>query len=72
MTETKAERKQAWEWVTTRDGRGCRDSVEIAPEKDGVYLLDYSNLNIDRDCTVQAYQQVSIAGGSFKLTAVGG
>ena len=67
----KNESVQVQEWVTTDHSRGCRASVKFTPDKNGVYLLDYANTNINRGCTVQAYRQVPIEGGRFKLSAVG-
>lgn len=48
----------------------CTSDLSFQPEAGKVYLLDYSNLNIDRDCSATAYEQSQLNNGEIKLTPV--
>lgn len=51
--------------------RACNVQISFTPEQAKVYLLDYSSPNIDRDCSGNAYLQVSHGGDKFTLSKVG-
>lgn len=48
----------------------CNATVNFVPKAGKVYILDYSSPTVDRDCTVNAYEQVKTKGDKFKLVKV--
>jgi hypothetical protein len=57
--------------VTRLHAQGCNTSAQLLPEKDAVYLLDYSTPAVETGCAVKLYRQVSTGGGNFKLEPLG-
>lgn len=51
--------------------RACTVEVSFTPKAGKIYMLDYSNPNVDKDCRAHAYEQIPQAGGKFKLVKVG-
>ncbi len=50
--------------------RACTAEVSFTPQAGQVYLLDYSDPEVDRDCTANAYLQAHQSGNRFKLEKV--
>jgi hypothetical protein len=50
--------------------RACTAQLTFTPEAGQVYLLDYSDPEVDRDCMANAYQQGRPHGNHFKLAKV--
>jgi len=48
----------------------CTSDISFLPKAGKVYLLDYTNPNIDRDCRATAYEQIKLKDGKFKLKPV--
>ncbi|MGD8546899.1 MAG: hypothetical protein PVJ10_02950 [Thiohalophilus sp.] len=48
----------------------CTADLSFKPEAGKVYLVDYTNPNIDRDCRASAYEQRKLNNGKFKLVRV--
>jgi len=49
-----------------RDARGCAANVTITPVKDAAYLLDFSNMLVGRDCSLETYEEQSQRDGTVK------
>lgn len=49
----------------------CTTQLSFTPQAGKIYMLDYSNPNVDKDCNANAYEQIQQAGGKFKLVKVG-
>lgn len=74
ITETRTVNGQAQttnRWVTDYHHRGCTMGVKFIPVKDKMYLLDYTNLDIDKGCILNAYEQIVESKGKFNLLPVG-
>lgn len=74
ITETRTVNGQAQtanRWVTDYHRRGCSAGVEFLPVNNKLYLLDYTNPNIDKGCTLSAYEQILEDKGKFRLRIVG-
>jgi hypothetical protein len=61
------ENQPATEWLE----RACRASVMFTSALDQVYVIEYSNMHMDSNCTIQAYHQTMEANGSAHLDPVG-
>lgn len=48
----------------------CTADLSFTPQAGKVYLVDYTNPNIDRDCRATAYDQQKLKNGEFKLVRV--
>lgn len=48
----------------------CTSDMSFTPEAGKIYLLDYTNPNIDRDCRASAYEQIKLKNGKFELKPV--
>jgi len=48
----------------------CTTQLSFTPQAGKVYLVDYSDPNIDRDCRASAYEQRKLKSGKFKLKRV--
>ncbi len=70
VTEYETVRKTVNEMVTKNFALSCTASMGFIPEKDAVYLADYSNLMVDKGCSIQVYQQLPEKDGKFKLVPV--
>lgn len=71
VTEWETRTKSVTKLVTVPHSAGCAARVRVRPEKDGVYLIDYSNLALTSDCTAAAYRQVMREDGTFELLPAG-
>jgi hypothetical protein len=70
VTEYYDEKYTVQEHVVRTHFVGCPASYTFIPEKDQIYLLDYSNLLVTSGCSAQAYTQETLKGGKFKLNPV--
>ena len=50
--------------------KACTAELSFVPKEGQVYLLDYTNPNIDRGCKATAYQQTKLKNGKFNLKRV--
>lgn len=48
----------------------CTSDLSFLPKAGKVYLLDYTNPNIDRDCRATVYEQIKRENGKFELKPV--
>lgn len=48
----------------------CTAKLTFTPQAGKVYLLDYTNPNVERDCRASAYEQRKLRNGKFKLKRV--
>ena len=48
----------------------CTSQISFTPRAGKIYLLDYTNPNINRDCKAIAYNQTKLKNGKFKLKRV--
>lgn len=48
----------------------CTADLSFTPTTGKVYLVDYTNPNVDRDCRATAYEQQKLQNGKFKLIRV--
>lgn len=77
---------QRWVTTTTRRGNqiiterrlvtdfhevGCSSAMTFTPLKDHVYLMNFSNPNVNKDCALKGFEQVPAGEGKFRLTPVG-
>lgn len=60
-----------WKTRPIHHTRGCEAAVRLLPKKNQLYLLDYSNQDIDKHCTIKAYRQSFSGKGKFKLLTTG-
>lgn len=67
VTEYETRSRTVTKLVTKPHEAGCTASVHIRPEKDDVYLIDYTNLAMTEDCSATAFRQVLNQDGTFGL-----
>lgn len=71
VTEYETRTRTVTKPVTRPHEAGCTARVPLRPEKDGVYLVDYSDLALTADCSAAAFRQVLREDGTFELLSAG-
>jgi hypothetical protein len=70
VTEYETKTKYVDEYVTRSASRSCAAAFTFLPEKDVIYLADYSNVLIDSGCSLSIFKQIPLKGDKFKLEPV--
>jgi hypothetical protein len=70
VTEYQDEKYKVSEHVLKTGNSSCHVDFTFLPEKDSVYMFDYTNSLVDSACSVQLYKQTPLNDGKFKLTPV--